>query len=137
VLYKQLIKLISSQKLLYVQKGIVHIFYVYTISLICTVLKLCYSAHLFPNTPRLLLRPAAATVYYSYSRTATLATCKTLTVPTAPFHGQKTTCIPTYFHSSFSLVISIWLCMCVCLADGIWRVEVIVGWYSAYVIVFV
>jgi hypothetical protein len=36
-----------------VQKGILHILYFHTISLICTVFKLCCPAHLFPNTPRI------------------------------------------------------------------------------------
>ena len=34
------------------QKGILPIFYSDTISLICTVFKLCCPAHLIPNTPR-------------------------------------------------------------------------------------
>jgi hypothetical protein len=37
-----------------VEKGIFHILYFHTISLICTGFKLCCPAHLFPNTPRTL-----------------------------------------------------------------------------------
>ncbi len=51
LLSQGLIQWISSQKLLCAKK-ILRIFYLNIISLIFTVLKLWFPAHLFPNTPR-------------------------------------------------------------------------------------
>ncbi len=46
----------SALKRFYVQKRILHIFYFNIISLIFTVFKLWCPAHLFPNTPRKLIK---------------------------------------------------------------------------------